>query len=514
MKKLRYLRGSVLKFSTSLLFILPLWVMLLTSCDVSSIPQVPIDRQQLELEKLALEVSQLRQEQQLFGWSRTLSIAGSFLASIAILWTIGQGYQTLRSQTVNQKQSRIAEILSSLSSENEMSRIGAARSLSRYPNETIDEILSALRFEKSNIVREALEDTLEKISDEYFFRLLAANTKTLEERASLLGCLSALQTSQVYSIALLRLSAHSAESLRQNRDYRFRYDHGLQSQSYEQKLLQLLGEPFYKNNDRILLACQQSTNLAISTSKVIARLLRSGHKLGTKPLNLDLTASNLYRVDLHNACLPNSLFTRSIMRHIDLSSSQLSYSDFSDCNLYEADLNHADLSHCSLVSANLLDVAAERASFQYSDITETGFSRSNLNYADFRYCTGKDAKIKGINAIQVNFEDCHLEAAHFDGSALTKSSLLNARLFRATWKDSNIIDSNLEGIKLNGANLTGTKFLGSNLLNADLSGADIRKADFRGAKNMTTVKLQGVKNAEMALFDDDFLNSRAQLASI
>jgi uncharacterized protein YjbI with pentapeptide repeats len=488
------------KTTASFFFVVVFAVLLITGC--ASPPEaISNDRSALELEKLRLEVTKLEQEQQLFTGSRILSFAGSILGSIAILWTIGQGYQTLRNQTSNQKQSHLAEILTALSSENEMTRMGAARSLSRYPDETLDEILSALRFENSPRVRDVLEDTLEKTSPKNFVRILRANTKTLEQRINLLGCLNSLRARKEYSIALLRLSDHATKVLLGNNNYRFQYDHGVMSQRHEQKILEDLEEPLYKNNGHVLQKCEQATNLALSTSKVISRLLRAGYKMGTGPINLDLTASNLYRVDLQKVQLPNSIFTRSIMRHVDLSHGYLPYSDFAACNLYASTLNYADLSHCCLSGAILLDLQAEATNFQYADLTDTSFSRGNLDHADFRHCTGTKINMNGIDSKEILFDDCDLELLHFEGTTLVHCSFRNAHLYKSKFNASKIIDSDLQGVRLNGADLTGTKFRGSDCLDADLSGANVRKADFRGAKNVATAKFYGTKNLETALFD-------------
>jgi uncharacterized protein YjbI with pentapeptide repeats len=501
MRKFPSITPDQQKSRVALFFIMVLGVLLIVGCVSAAQTQVSGDRDKLEVEKLMLEVSRLRQEQQLFAGSRILSYAGSILGSIAILWTIGQGYQTLRNQTASQKQSRIAEILTSLSSGNEMTRIGAARSLSRYPDDTLDEILSALRFEKSSIVRDVLEDTLEKISPKNFSSILNANTKTLEERISLFGCLSSLKARNDYSMALLRLTDHSAKAMLENRNYRFRYDHGFQSQMHEQKLLKELGEPPYKNNELVLQKCQQATDLARSTGKIISKLLRAGHKIAPTSTSLDLTASNLYRIDLHGVQLPNSIFARSIMRHVDLQHAYLAHSDFSVCNMYESTLSNADLSYCSLVRVNLLDIEAMGAKFQHADLTGANFSRGHLDKADFRHSTGTNIKMNGINSQAVLFDDCEWKSSRFDGSTLVHSFFRNARLFQATFKSSKILDSDLQEVRLNGADLSRAKFSGSDFLNADLSGADLKRADFRGAKNISTVKMDGVRNFESALFD-------------
>jgi uncharacterized protein YjbI with pentapeptide repeats len=489
-------------FQGRLRYILFLLLMLfITSCSVyNSGNSRGTDLSELEKEKLLLEIELAKKELNTFELEKIIGLAGGILGLVAILWTISQGYSTLKQQSDTQKALRIAELLSRISDKDEGVRIGAARGLSRYSDEVIDEVVSALSLEKSPQIRLAFEDVLASVNQVGFQKIININAETFPTRAYLLGRLSAIGATAEYSDALLRLSPYSRNLLK--KEIGFQFDQGKNLQENENNRFVILNKSKASENLALTQIADQVCNTVEGTANIIARKLRRGEeRLSNKVIQIDLALTNLYRVNLSKKELSGSSFFGCLMRHAILNQSNLSRSDLQDSNLYDASLYYTNFTDANLVNTHLRKAKGEKAIFIRANLEEAVLSNGQFSQTDFREVNAHKTKFRNTALQEAQFENAFLNQSEFQEANLKHANLNNAKCFGAKFIKTDFSDASLVNTKLGGADLRGAIFQSANLTNADLSGADISQADFRGAI-IDNIILTKVKNKEKALFDD------------
>ena len=479
----------------------------LVACDNrAGLPQsAGTDKGELEKAKLALEVEQLQLEQQFFLLNKWIGLVGGLLGTVAILWTIAQGYRTLKNQAETQKKLRIAELLSALSDQRAEARVGAARGLTRYADDVVDEILSALKLEESPEVRSALNEVLSRVKGRHIPRIIAANSDTIPARAYYLGRLVQVGATPEFSDALLRLTPFARKLIR--KEHRSQFDHGKDFQKQELQRARILQRPEAQENLALVAAAAQVTRLAEGTALVIADLLRAGRKPRNPSVALDLSSANLYRVDLRKSDLSKSLLSDCLMRHIRLDESRLTECDLSGSNLFGALLVNTDLSEAILVGTQLRSSDGRNAKFCRSKSKEAVFSEGHFRSADFREIDAERAKFRKADLRNACFDSGELVQAEFQGADLREATLGGAKCYRAVFIEADLTGACLASAQLGGADLQGAIFRDADLRNADLSGANISNADFRGA-DITGMILRKARNIESAHFDPDVAQMR------
>ena len=475
--------------------------MLLTSCSNLPIQDLSsLSKTDLEKEKLLLEINLAQREILLYPIEKITTLVGGVLGSIAILWTILQGYRTLKHQSDTQKASRIAQLLSEISDKEEGIRIGAARGLSRYADEVIDEVISAFSLEKSPQTRLALEDVLASVNNLGFHKIVSINAETFPTRAYLLGRLSAIGATPEYSDALLRLSPFSSHLL--EKDFGFQFDQGKNFQKNENNRCFALSKSNAPDNLALTQIADQIALTVEGTANVIARKLRKdGESLENKATRIDLALTNLYKVSLAKMELGGSTFFGCLMRHVVLDHANLSESDMQNSNLYDASLYKANFTEANLENTHLRAARGEKTIFFGANLKMAVFSDGHFSQSDFREAKAQKTKFRNTILQGSQFEKASLNESEFQEANLKHATFDNAECFGAIFINADFSNASLVNVKFSGADLRGVIFRNANLTNADLSGANISQADFRGAiiDNMILTK---TKNKAKALFDD------------
>lgn len=472
-----------------------------TSCSPQSFASTTLTKEQLEIEKLGLEVGQLKQEQSFYIIDKWFSIVGSILGSVAIMWAIFQGYRTFRQQAETQTQARIAELLTKLSDPQEEIRVGAARGLSRYVDDTIDEILSALRLEESEKVRQVLEDTLTKAKNKSISKIIYANSNTLDERIYLMGRLVEAGAKPEFTDSLLRFSNYASTFFSTINEFRFIYDDGKNYQNSEQIRFRADRESIAEDNVLLITKSKQLVILAKSTAKILAGNFRNNGVFQKVETHLDLTSANLYRANLRNVNFSKSILNRGLMRHVNLIKANLSKSDLERCDMYEAQIIEANFTEASLKYVHLRKANAVKTKFIRADLDDAVLSVGKFDYANFEGSHCIRMKFRGVQSDNVHFDQSDLSQAEFTGSKLIRASFKDAKCFRVDFSESDLSYSNMEGAKLCGANLQNAKLNNTNLKKVDFSGADVKNTDFRGS-DLSKTNFRSVKNLETAIFDE------------
>jgi uncharacterized protein YjbI with pentapeptide repeats len=458
------------------------------------------DIEELQREKLSLEIEQLRQEQRFFVLNRWIGTVGGLLGSVAVLWTIARGYRTLRHQVETQRADRIAELLTSLSDERTEVRVGAARGLSRYADAVLAELLSALKLEASPQASGTIVETLTHIGDRQFSRVTGANANTLSMRAYYLGRLREAGATSDYTEALLQLSSSSCDLVR--REYRAQYDYGRRLQKQRVQRAKNLHESEADENLAVVTLAAQEARLALGTARVIAQLLREGRRPAELAGALDFSSTNLYRARLSRLDLCHSLLGDCLMRHVHLASSKMIGCDVSHSDLFGASLGKVDLSEAMAVGAHLRSSKGRDVQLRRANLEDAILSESDLPDADFREARARRAQFRGAKLRRAVFDSCDLIQAEFQQAELQQASFRRAKCYRVEFIEADLTGACLVDAQLGGADLRGADLRNANLRNADLSGANIGQADFRGA-DLTGVTLRKTRNVDRAVFDAD-----------
>lgn len=451
------------------------------------LPTPTLSKDELERQQAELELAKLRAESPYFSFGQIVATLGAALGLLTVGIAIIQGLITLRQQVTERKEEQIAKLLSALSDKEDTVRLGAARGLSRYANDVIPEVLSALRDETSARVRDALEEVLFSVTDLNLDQIVAANSETLAQRAYLLGRLRKLRANAEYMQALLRLSAVGINNL--EKGYQFQIDQGKNFEGFEDQRLQILEHSQAEANQELINLCEQAAKLAASTGRVLAHLLRVGRRPQGLKAELDLSLTNLYRAPLYSVDLSRSLLHRCLLRHADLDGAKLQRGDLQHCDLYGATFNLADLSEADLTGAKVRAAVGREVMLIKARLDKAEFSEGVFEQADFSQAVGKKVEFNGAKLPRARFDGARLEEAEFPGAQLPGTSWRAAKCYRSEFMEAN----------LSGAILIDAEFNGCDLSNADLSGADLANADFRGAK-LDGVQWAGVKNRETAKF--------------
>ena len=458
---------------------------------------------------------------------------GGIIAIIGLIWTICYGLQKISEHDRDQRLNKISSLLEALGSEVKYNRLAAAKGLSRYSDYVVNEIVAAISTEQSLIVLDALEETLSHVSDNneepcgkpqgiinhittllhkvtlwqatgnsQVQEVIELNSQSLVDRAILHGRLLKIGDSEGEIAARLRFSE---DTLRINKDkYKADYEYG--------KTIQKMHNNRYKavSNNQILLGkeienlhekAQTTYQLVESTGRIITKWIREKRDFSWPTNGVDLSESNLYRIDLSKADVSNSIFHYCILRHSNFENSILKQSNFSYSDIYGSIFNKVDFSRANLSSANFRSSEGIKAKFTESSIRNAIFSNGDFSNAIFSKVQGNEVKFKGSNLTGASFDEAELKGSEFHGAELEKSTFNNSILHGAKFINANLLDSSFKGASLKGADLLGAKFRNANLEDSDFSGANIKNAIFIGAKIRNT-KFSKCKGSNEAKFDN------------
>lgn len=152
--------------------------------------------------------------------------------------------------------------------------------------------------------------------------------------------------------------------------------------------------------------------------------LRLERKPVTEAEPLDLTNTNLYRIDLEGFELPNT------------------------------DIAFADMQHANLREANLFRVKGYQVNLAKASLTRTNMSEARL--------------------AEANLANCHFHETNMVSATMKKANLSGAEFFEAKLQASRLDETNLTGARFERADLSDTYFLGAKIPDDTLQ--SIRKA--------------------------------------
>jgi uncharacterized protein YjbI with pentapeptide repeats len=130
---------------------------------------------------------------------------------------------------------------------------------------------------------------------------------------------------------------------------------------------------------------------------------------------------------------------------------KLNKADFNGATLREAYLDGA-----SLVESTFVNSALNKASFADVDLT-----RTNIYFSDATDARLSGAKLSGASLSFVTFDNADLRGAELSNADVYQAHLVNADLREAKLSGAKLHDSDLTGVNFSGADLRGADLTGS-----------------------------------------------------
>jgi len=159
---------------------------------------------------------------------------------------------------------------------------------------------------------------------------------------------------------------------------------------------------------------QQVNRLLIQVFEKAVRLNLEAIRKVNDSQGLDLTSTNLYRIDFSG---------------LDLSNSDIAFSNLELANLDSANLSRVKGYEVSLEKAKLTDAI----------LTEARLAKANL----------KGAHLHRANLVSANLKETRLNSAQFFQAKLQSAHLENAELFDVKFEQSDLNDTYFRGTKFN-----------------------------------------------------------------
>jgi len=450
---------------------------------------------QLEIQKLENEIKANRAEENRKEISLWVTIAGSTLGFVTVIWTVFHGLGVIRNKTEETRQNRISALLEQTSSSIVHQRLGGVRGLSQYSSHAIYELLSMASVETSVLVKNNLEDTLALVDKDRRGEVIAANTRSVVRRIHATGRLKGL------GYDFPEKSDESEFDLPQYKDLKKQfndtYEHGMDTgRLYQQRVEgneDRLNEQFIQQKEVIF----NEKRLANLSRAVITRWIRDGEIRSLCVEALDLVESNLYRAVLPRVKSSSLMLPLSLMRHAKMQNAVIRNSVFDNADMFDADISNSRFNNTSFVDTNLRQAIARGTVFNNCDFGNAVLSQGDYTRASFENSVCKKARfknsiLKGANLSHAQLNEAELHKANLSGAMLLKTQFYGAVLIEADFEKAQAQHS-----KFNGANLKGANFKGANLEGANFSGADISGADFTNAitKDVNMNKVQGLESA-------------------
>ncbi len=479
--------------------------------------------EELEMKKLQIETNKLSYEERFYGCTFWIKIGGSILGGIAVIGTIIKGIETISQKTKEQSLAKMSSLLESLSSESEYARLAAAKGLTLYADRVVDEILTAISIEKSDIVRNALENALYKITNNNMKKVIDSNNEALIRRPYLFGRLTAAGIDKEQIAARLSLTQelikidkkqiatrpkNAPESIITVKDGYVNYRYGTNIQRMHMKRQKIIESSQGDLDDGIKSLFEETKivgRLTESTGKLIAKWIRDGRKIDWPKTGLNLSETKLHKVKLKKVDASYSIFSFSIMRNSNLNKSTLCKSNFSFSDLYDTCMDNADFSKANLMGCRLISSSGKYANFYKANLFDAIFSKGDFSNAKFVESNAYSVKFHKTKLTNAIFNKCNLVCSEFQEAALEGVSFNNLKMNRSKLIGANLKNSSMKGVQLKDADLRDAKFFNANLQDVDFRGANIKDADFTGA-NIKNVNFEKCKGSNEATFDENSRN--------
>lgn len=179
--------------------------------------------------------------------------------------------------------------------------------------------------------------------------------------------------------------------------------------------------------------------------------------------------------------------------HLKLFNNQLEGINLSGLDSTKSSLRPILLSKTNLNGANLSFCTLIRASFIKSELSECNFKKADLRYSKFLFANLSGANFESANLQGANLQNISAHRVNFKKTNLKNARLQLADMIGSNFKNSNISEAELEEAFLQYSNLENSNLSWSNLIKADLSHAELVHANLEGTNlqhaNLSEAKL-------------------------
>ena len=160
---------------------------------------------------------------------------------------------------------------------------------------------------------------------------------------------------------------------------------------------------------------------------------------------LDLSNSELPRIQVENANFENSNLSGANLAHSDLSFSQFQLVDFTDADLSSSNLIESYLLKAVLNNTNLTNTNLQRAMIEQVTGRKTKFDQADMSEAHMLLADLSEASFRGANMTLVNLEaatlqGCDLSGANLEGALLLDTDFTDSNWWRTLGLDSDAIE--------------------------------------------------------------------------
>jgi len=204
-----------------------------------------------------------------------------------------------------------------------------------------------------------------------------------------------------------------------------------------------------------------------------------------EPGRLNLSRTELRRVDLRDANIAHADLRGAVLEHADCRRANLY-----DANLEDARLGRADLRDALLQSANLIDAQVgpsallqgaqlQGATFLRASLLQSRFDRAQLDSAIFNEVQLDGSRLNKVRANKTTFVRAQLRRTWFVNAVLHHTRFDRAVLDGANFQHSDLRHAHFEHASLKGASFNGARLQETRLLGVDgLTRSELCSADF------------------------------------
>jgi uncharacterized protein YjbI with pentapeptide repeats len=445
-------------------------------------------REQLELEKLEIEIDKLRKESEslnLSAWLQAGTLTAAFAATVVSLWSAFQSRkgqtQSLLSQIHQQQQDRISSLLHELGSDHVAVRVSAVQALSEY-SDAFPFLTNLLKVETNQAVIAATTTALQRLPAKSLPLLIDINKDLFEQEFKLGGELIGIGVSKKDVVDKFLLD-NAKFTLWLNSSVGKRTQHAI------------------KTRIAVLSAAEQRDESAIQGDEQKAIFsdwvrLKTAQGLVIKTMETVISAASRLEEAFS---VRNAILVGAILENLDLSNWDFTKCDLSNSSFRGAICKGANFSSANASQANFRDADLRDATFDRADLKSTNFNHASLQRANFQNSSGQGVKFFSAKLLHANFSHAHLPSSYFEKCFANKAIFEHAYLAGVSF--SNIIASDA---KFSHAVLHGAKFLKAQLHRSDFTmadfvGADLTNADFDGAV-LKAVKFESIGHYQGSSF--------------
>ncbi len=150
------------------------------------------------------------------------------------------------------------------------------------------------------------------------------------------------------------------------------------------------------------------------------------------------------------------------------------------------DLRATYLAGVDLHNANLQRALLWKSDLQYANLMEANFCKAEFYKANLQKANCEKANLKEADFSMTNLQSALLIESDLQGAYLGEANLIDADLTNAKLQRARLLSANLKEAFLQGADLTEANLRGADLTKADLDGADLAKAKGIVAKQISS----------------------------